>query len=146
VNAASLPNQISGGAFGSINFFRGDGAFLTPVLEVADQVVDHRAIRLILNGRGQPPFPVLPAQLDPIVAVLNRNPFQLFAIEIDYVAGLAAGFSRVWFFTFEKLNPNAKPDGEKKKDERGPGFHRPTIVRRAAATTRGARESRAPAA
>ena len=61
-----------------------------------------------LTGVGQAPFPVLPLQLDLIVAVLNRDPLELLAIEVDHVPACALRFGRVRLFAFEKFDPDAR--------------------------------------
>src|SRR4029434_2880743 len=101
---------------------------------------------LVFDRRDQPPISVLPAKLNPVVPILDRNPFQLLAVEIDDVTGFTLGLCCTWFLAFEKLDPSAESDGEHKKDERCPRVHSRKIVRRAAATRQSNPEVPAPAA
>ena len=59
-------------------------------------------VGLVFDRRFEAPFLSLPAQLDLVVAILNHDPVELFAIEIDDIARLALRFLRVRVVCFRK--------------------------------------------
>ena len=63
---------------------RNGGVFL-PVLEVEQQIVHQRSVRLIFDWGFEAPFVVVTADFDFVIAVLNHDPINFFTAEIKNV-------------------------------------------------------------
>jgi hypothetical protein len=89
------------------DFLCGDGALFQPAIDVADQVIDRRAIGLVFHRFDQPPFSFLPAELDSVIPVLDRDAFEVLAIEVYDIAGLTLSLG----LRYEFYQPEKDTDG-----------------------------------
>ena len=85
-----------------------------PVLEIEQEIVYHRSVGLILDWGFQPPFIVMPADVDLVVAVLDHEPVNFLVLKIKNVLGLARNLFRARPISFDEIeiSKNAGRDDE----------------------------------
>ena len=85
-----------------------------PILQIGKKTGDQRSVGLIFDRRFQPPFVVVTADVDPVIAILNHDAVDLGAIKINNVLRLARGFSGAGPISFDenKISKNRGRDDE----------------------------------
>ena len=74
------------------DFLRRNGVEFLPALQISQEILDRAAVRLIFKRRLNPPFPVLPPQLDLVIAIVDYDSVQFLPLEIHHVLGVPPGF------------------------------------------------------
>ena len=71
-------------------------------MNIAQQIVNDRAVGLILYRQFQSPLFVVPAKIDLVVTILNDDAIDFIAIEIYHLAGATGRFFGVRNIAFDK--------------------------------------------